>query len=524
MLHPVTWKTRLAGIAAAVFFTGLAQAAEPVASTPSAAIADQSVSAQLLQLIDGLRSGLTPTVADIESRHLAGAEPLALSIAALNRELNQLALGYGHRRRAFEPSALLSAESWLATDDDRRSVRARMDSFGELIDQFELDTRDALKRGEAAMTAAYAQTPDSVRRDLPKDFVPGLLAKTRKTLREYMLIEKSRLTEVLDLLAHLDRHHDQVSLRTDPSPHLAISNRAVEKKFRAQVARVEALTQRLVAMNFLPEVQLELSRPKFVPAIQSAPPASSASSPANENSSALQPNTYAAAQFAKLMRGIGQGIIPSDEQVKVLRIGDMEPWVLAMLGFHRGMNELGNRYQTQMAEFVPNRLLTAQNVVDAPARKALRGKLAAAAKLVTQYDADAQAFLQRSEAAMAEAYLKIPASDRAAFSDPLGTLPVTRMRQLLRRYVDLEQQRQAETLGVVQMLDDHADGFRLSEGAPPRLEFLDDALLQDFRARGQRIDALGERIQALFAGPIAQNEQAERQLDEKIRTTEGAKP
>ena len=84
--------------------------------------------------------------------------------------------------------------------------------------------------------------------------------------------------------------------------------------------------------------------------------------------------------FRGLMLDMANGNVPTDDRIKSLDLGGIEPLILAIAGFHRDLNTLGFRYQAQRRELNLAALLDVQNLATAPLRAATRAKIQLAAR------------------------------------------------------------------------------------------------------------------------------------------------
>ena len=225
--------------------------------------------------------------------------------------------------------------------------------------------------------------------------------------------------------------------------------------------------------------------------------------------------------FRGLMLDMANGNVPTDDRIKSLDLGGIEPLILAIAGFHRDLNTLGFRYQAQRRELNLAALLDVQNLATAPLRAATRAKIQLAARQLDQYDADATAALKRSELALIDAYAKTPAN--LGIPERVTTEPTARSRAYLRNTVAIEKQRQSEALAVVQLLDDHPDSFQASKDPKPVIQFRDETVRVEYAARVTRINELADRLNASTQHLRDKNDQAQRQLGANPPASESGK-
>ena len=208
-----------------------------------------------------------------------------------------------------------------------------------------------------------------------------------------------------------------------------------------------------------------------------------------------------------LLSNMRKGINPTDEQIKALRAGKVEPVLLALVAFRREIFAIENRYGEQITALDVSEIGKASGLATPASREQIRAKMSSASYLVRKYRSDNLAALRQAESAISTAYASIPGLGKD-WPQEQARAPMKRRRAFLEVYVPLEMERQTLTLAIVQLLDDNARNFGLSADPEPHLVFNDAALLAQFKSYVERLREVSARILDLMPKPADANDPA----------------
>lgn len=201
-----------------------------------------------------------------------------------------------------------------------------------------------------------------------------------------------------------------------------------------------------------------------------------------------------------LLSNMRKGINPTDEQIKALRTGKVEPVLLALVAFRREIFAIENRYGEQITALDVAEIGKASGLATPASREQIRAKMSSASYLVRKYRSDNLAALRQAESAISTAYASIPGLGKD-WPEEQARAPMKRRRAFLEVYVPLEMERQTLTLAIVQLLDDNARNVGLSDGPEPHLVFSDAPVLAQFRSLVDRLREVSARLLDVIPKP-----------------------
>lgn len=208
-----------------------------------------------------------------------------------------------------------------------------------------------------------------------------------------------------------------------------------------------------------------------------------------------------------LLSDMRKGVNPTDEQIKALRAGKVEPVLLALVAFRREITAIETRFGEQSTTLDLTQVGMAPSLATPAAREQIRAKMASASYLVRKFRSDNLAAVRQAESAVSTAYANTPGLGKD-WPQEQARSPMKRRRAFLEAYVPLEMERQTVMLAIVQLLDDNARNFGLSADPEPHLVFNDAALLAQFKSYVERLREVSARILDLMPKPADANDPA----------------
>ncbi|WP_431260846.1 hypothetical protein ACQ86G_12505 [Roseateles chitinivorans] len=190
-----------------------------------------------------------------------------------------------------------------------------------------------------------------------------------------------------------------------------------------------------------------------------------------------------------------RGKFPTDAAIKAADIGPYEPLLLSQIGFRREIKRVLDAYEAKWDALDVDGMLHPEQSTNAASRARSMAKLRAASTWNSEFEDQMTTVIEQGERKVLAEMKKAP-YDSATAGNRFNE-QVTRQYDY---YMDLAAWRtdfHRHAVELLTLLDTHRKSVQLKKGAQVQLVFSDEAVLKQYNAKVEEIQAVVARSQAM---------------------------
>lgn len=216
-----------------------------------------------------------------------------------------------------------------------------------------------------------------------------------------------------------------------------------------------------------------------------------------------------------LMEKIQSGTVVSDEEVRVAKIGLLEPVVLAQAKYSREILEANRIIEKAASDLAEANILHPETLATEDGRRTARLKIEMFDKAALTYQAQLELIDSRRRMQVAAAVSSVPKQHAARVQSGMdeGTQQFKRHSQVQLRAIKVSKD---SVVGILDLLDANADKFSLYKGPPPNLRFSDLGVLGQYRSHVANLTAASNDEEESRAAFVKAQAEAARKVEKAL--------